>query len=110
MSLCRSSLSSSSLCRSLSLLNIRLKITHSFFNKPNLITTLVLYSLYLSTALGSHSLNLLSTLSGNKTNLSTPRRSNLRLFSGTCILHSLYLRTALRGYKPYLLGTFIRYR
>lgn len=106
----RSSLSSSSLCRSLSLLNIRLKITHSFFNKPKLITTLGLYSLYLSTTLGSNRLNLLGTLSGNKTDLSTPRRSNLRLFRRTCTLHSLYLSTALRGYKPYLLGAFVRYR
>lgn len=110
MSLCRSSLSGSSLCRSLSLLNIRLKITHSFFNETKLITTLGLYSLYLSTTLGSDSLNLLGTLSGNKTNLSTPRRSNLRLFSGTCILYSLYLSTSFGAYASYLLGAFVRYR
>ena len=63
MSLCRGSLSGSSLCRSLSRINIRLKITNGFFNKFKLIATLGLYSLYLSTALGGYTLNLLGTLS-----------------------------------------------
>ena len=61
MTLCRSSLSSSSLCRSLSLLNIRLKITHSFFNKAELITTLGLHGLYLSTSLRGYKTNLLGS-------------------------------------------------
>ena len=63
MPLCRGSLSGSSLCRSLSLFSIRLKITNGFFNKIKLIATLGLYSLHLSTALGGYTLNLLDTLS-----------------------------------------------
>lgn len=61
MSLCRSSLSSSGLCRSLSLFDRRPKITHSFFNKTELITTLSLHSLYLSTTLRGYKTNLLGT-------------------------------------------------